>query len=59
MKGVPADKNFYALLMHFFNHQTHHRGQVTTLLSQAGVDMGDTDLVILVPSEPGALDSSR
>lgn len=55
MKGVPADRNFYGLLMHFFNHQTHHRGQVTTLLSQAGVDIGDTDLVILIPSEPGAL----
>lgn len=53
MKGVPADKDFYGLLMHFFNHQTHHRGQVTTLLSQAGVDTGDTDLVILIPSEPG------
>jgi uncharacterized damage-inducible protein DinB len=52
MKGVPADKNFYGLVMHFFNHQTHHRGQVTTLLSQAGVDTGDTDLVILIPSEP-------
>lgn len=24
-------------LSHFFNHQTHHRGQVTTLLCQAGV----------------------
>lgn len=51
MKGVPADKNFYSLIMHFFNHQTHHRGQVTTLLSQAGVDAGDTDLVGLVPYE--------
>ena len=51
MKGVPADKNFYGLVMHFFNHQTHHRGQVTTLLSQAGVDVGDTDLVALIPSE--------
>jgi len=50
MKGVPADKDFYGLIMHFFNHQTHHRGQVTTLLSQAGVDVGDTDLVILIPS---------
>lgn len=29
---------------HFFNHQTHHRGQVTTLLSQRGIDMGATDL---------------
>lgn len=27
-----------------FNHQTHHRGQVTTLLTQAGVDPGVTDL---------------
>jgi uncharacterized damage-inducible protein DinB len=27
-----------------FNHQTHHRGQVTTLLRQAGVDPGITDL---------------
>ena len=23
-----------------FNHQTHHRGQVTTLLSQHGIDPG-------------------
>ncbi|MBK5519626.1 DinB family protein [Pseudomonas sp. TH10] len=51
MKGAPADRNFYGLVMHFFNHQTHHRGQVTTLLSQSGVDVGDTDLVALVPSE--------
>ena len=30
---------------HFFNHQTHHRGQVTTLLSQRGIDPGVTDLL--------------
>lgn len=29
---------------HLFNHQTHHRGQVTTLLKQAGIDPGVTDL---------------
>jgi uncharacterized damage-inducible protein DinB len=27
-----------------FNHQAHHRGQVTTLLKQAGIDPGVTDL---------------
>jgi uncharacterized damage-inducible protein DinB len=27
-----------------FNHQTHHRGQVSTLLKQAGIDPGITDL---------------
>lgn len=37
-KGIPGDKKSFNLLMHFFNHQTHHRGQVTTLLSQVGVD---------------------
>ena len=32
---------------HFFNHQTHHRGQLTTLLEQVGVDFGVTDLLVL------------
>jgi len=27
-----------------FNHQTHHRGQLTTLLNQMGVDPGVTDI---------------
>jgi uncharacterized damage-inducible protein DinB len=27
-----------------FNHQTHHRGQLTTLLMQMGVDPGETDI---------------
>jgi len=33
---------------HFFNHQTHHRGQLTTLLMQLGRDPGVTDLVALL-----------
>jgi uncharacterized damage-inducible protein DinB len=48
MRGVAADKPFSSLLVHFFNHQTHHRGQATTLLTQAGVDVGDTDLLALI-----------
>jgi len=51
MKGVPADKKLGNLLLHFFNHQTHHRGQVTTLLSQCGLDVGVTDLQALIPDE--------
>jgi len=50
LKGVVATRDFFSLLMHFFNHQTHHRGQTTTLLSQAGVDVGVTDLLVLVPN---------
>ena len=34
-------------LAHFFNHQTHHRGQLTTLLMQQGTDPGLTDLIWL------------
>ncbi|MEM9288788.1 MAG: DinB family protein [Pseudomonadota bacterium] len=34
----------WLLVSHMFNHQTHHRGQVTTLLNQAGQDVGSTDL---------------
>ena len=29
---------------HLFNHATHHRGQLTTLMKQGGVDPGVTDL---------------
>jgi len=29
---------------HFFNHQTHHRGQLSALLSQCGLDYGVTDI---------------
>ena len=50
-KGQPFIKNFGHLLQHFFNHQTHHRGQVSVLLSQAGVDIGVTDLLAGIPSE--------
>ena len=32
------------LVMHLFNHQTHHRGQIHTMLCQAGAKPGATDL---------------
>jgi uncharacterized damage-inducible protein DinB len=31
-------------ISHFFNHQTHHRGQVHCMLTQAGIRPADTDL---------------
>lgn len=34
-------------LAHLFNHQTHHRGQLTTLLSQCGIDPGLTDFIAM------------
>jgi len=34
---------------HIFNHQAHHRGQLTCVLSQFGVDYGCMDLPMIVP----------
>ncbi len=35
------------ILLHLFHHQTHHRGQITTLISQLGYDFGETDLAFM------------
>ncbi len=35
------------LITHFFNHQTHHRGQVHAMLTAAGAKPHDTDLMVL------------
>jgi uncharacterized damage-inducible protein DinB len=43
--GVPYEHALWWAVSHFFNHQTHHRGQVTTLLVQLGRDPGVTDLL--------------
>lgn len=48
-KGNYYQKNFGQLIHHFFNHQTHHRGQASTLISQQGLDVGVTDLLKIIP----------
>ena len=37
----------WMLVTHMFNHQTHHRGQVHCMLTQAGGKPHDTDLPIM------------
>ncbi len=44
-QGVTQSKAVESVLLHWFNHQTHHRGQVTVMLSQQGIDYGLTDLI--------------
>lgn len=46
-REMRAPKRF--LITHFFNHQTHHRGQVHAMLTAAGQETGDTDLFLLIP----------
>lgn len=43
----------WVALTQLFNHQIHHRGQVTALLSRLGVDYGDIDLIWMPGSEAG------
>lgn len=40
------------MVMHFFNHQTHHRGQAHALITAAGEQTGDTDLPAVVQPPP-------
>jgi uncharacterized damage-inducible protein DinB len=47
--GQAFTKPRWLLVSHMFNHQTHHRGQVHAMLTQAGMRPDDTD-VPLMPS---------
>ena len=38
---------YFVALSHLFNHQTHHRGQITALIEQLGGDCGVTDLAAM------------
>lgn len=39
-------------VVHMFNHQTHHRGQVHAMLTQAGENTADTDLPLMPQEGP-------
>ncbi len=45
--AAPRTHPLWVAVAHFFNHQTHHRGQLTALLSQCGKSYGVTDLIWL------------
>lgn len=52
MNKTTRSKPSWLLVTHMFNHQTHHRGQVTTLLSQQNIDFGSTDLMMMPAQNP-------
>lgn len=45
--GREVTKPLQPLIIHFFNHQTHHRGQIHAMLTAAGQSPGDTDLFLM------------
>ncbi len=53
-RGQRVESPLWWAVAHVFNHQTHHRGQVTTLLTQQGCDPGVTDLFAMLRDERGS-----
>jgi uncharacterized damage-inducible protein DinB len=43
----------WAAVTHFFNHQAHHRGQIATIMSQLGRDVGITDFMAMLREKTG------
>jgi len=50
-RGTPQEVPMWWIASQVFNHQTHHRGQITTMLSQAGHDPGSTDIFAMLMEE--------
>ena len=52
---MPFTQPMWSAIVHFFNHQAHHRGQLIAVLSQLGKDIGVTDLGVFI-AEAGKVD---
>ena len=54
LKGEQFEQPLMLVLGHLFNHQTHHRGQAHTLLTQLGREAPALDLIYFL-RQPAAL----
>jgi len=50
-RSQKVESPLWGVVAHVFNHQTHHRGQITALLTQQGCDPGSTDLYAMLREE--------
>ncbi|WP_119303864.1 DinB family protein [Dongia deserti] len=53
MAGEPMTMQVGQVLAHFFNHQTHHRGQAHAMLSSTTVEPPVLDLIYFLRDHPG------
>jgi uncharacterized damage-inducible protein DinB len=53
-QGLERVHPLWFAMAHFFNHQTHHRSQATTMLQQLGRDYGVTDFLVMYHLAPAA-----
>ena len=51
MRGQPAALPFAATLAHVFNHSTHHRGQITAVLTGQGRHCPELDMVYFLQAQ--------
>jgi len=54
MAGVANQTAIDQVLTHFFNHQTHHRGQAHAMLSSTEVKPPELDLIYFLRAHPEA-----
>ena len=47
-QGIGQDREFGGLVMHVFNHETHHRGQVSLYLDLLGKQNDFSNIIPLV-----------
>ena len=45
--GKPRCYPLRHVLLHIWNHQSHHRGQVTAMIQRLGFDYGDIDMLFM------------
>jgi uncharacterized damage-inducible protein DinB len=57
-RGQKQKSPLWQAVAHVFNHQTHHRGQITALLTQQGCDPGVTDLFAMLREEAARASAS-
>jgi uncharacterized damage-inducible protein DinB len=57
-RGQKQESPLWWAVAHVFNHQTHHRGQITALLTQQGCDPGVTDLFAMLREEAVSIESA-
>lgn len=47
VRGAPLTKPLSLCVMHMFNHQTHHRGQIHVMLTAVGCTGPQSDLIFM------------
>ncbi len=43
--GVVIEKNSLKAMVHFFNHQTHHRGQISSILDEMNIENNYSNMI--------------